>query len=655
MKSLWDDKDAAGHAGDLGMRVYTSRLLGRDPSLVLHGGGNTSVKISGIDGLGRAVELLYIKGSGWDLETITKRGFAPVRLDDLLAMSELDTLSDADMARLMRAATVDPQAPGPSVEAILHAVLPFAFVDHTHPDALLSVMNTPTGPARIRELYGDEVIVLDYVMPGFALAKEFARVWSAAADRGRVRGIILQSHGLLTFADDARESYERTIELVGEAEDYLRERGAWEIEAAGHEPGPVRLVLSSLRREISAAAGRPMIVRRSEDARASAFARRDDVERVAAVGPATPDHVIRTKQLPLLGRDVDAYARRYEAYFRRHAGERGTLQMLDPAPRVVVDHELGVLAVGSSIADALIVDDIYRHTIEIVSRAEALDAWSALPAADVFAVEYWELEQAKLERSRPAPPFLGEVVVITGSASGIGRACAEAFLDAGAAVVGLDRATAVTELFDRPEWLGLACDVTVPSEVEASLERAVRSFGGIDMLVLNAGIFPHGAPIASIDPADWRAAMSVNLDAALGLLQQAHPFLRDAPRGGRVVVNGSKNVPAPGPGAAAYSSSKAAITQLARVAALEWGADGIRVNVVHPNAVFDTGVWSPDAIASRAASYGMTVEEYRTNNVLRTEITSRDVARMVVAMCSDAFARTTGAQVAVDGGNDRVI
>lgn len=656
MRSLWNDKDAAAFDDKLGKRVYTSRLLGRDPSLVLHGGGNTSVKAQGLDGFGRTVELVYVKGSGWDLGTITEQGFAPVRLDDLLGLAELDTLSDVDMARQLRVATIDPQAPAPSVEAILHAILPFRFVDHTHPDALLSVMNTPTGSERLRDLYGDEVLIVDYVMPGFALAKACARIWSEEGDRASHKGMILLSHGLFTWSDDARESYERTIELVGRAEEHLREHDSWDVPAGPvPDPGPIRFELSSLRRDVSAAAGGPMIVARSRDPRAAAFARRVDVARVAGIGPATPDHVIRTKRLPLLGRDVAAYASDYEAYFHEHAGGNGDLQMLDPAPRVVLDPQLGLLAAGVSATEATIVEDVYLHTIEIVSRAAALEKWSALPAAELFAVEYWELEQAKLRRGGVQPPFLGEVVAITGAASGIGRACADAFLAAGAAVVGLDRAVAVETLYDRPDFLGIVCDVTVAAELEASLEAAVRGFGGLDMLVVNAGIFPRSATIAKLDADDWRRTMSVNLDSAMQLLQLAHPLLRNAPRGGRVVINGSKNVPAPGPGAAAYSSSKAAVTQLARVAALEWGADGIRVNVVHPNAVFDTGVWTREVIESRAASYGLSVDDYRANNVLHIEIASTDVARMVIAMCGEAFARTTGAQVAVDGGNERVI
>ena len=364
---------------------------------------------------------------------------------------------------------------------------------------------------------------------------------------------------------------------------------------------------------------------------------------------------MRTKRLPLFGRDIAAYAGAYEAYFAEQARGRD-LQMLDPAPRVVLDRDLGLLTIGTSARDARIVEDVYLHTIEIVSRADALEEWRALPAGDLFDVEYWELEQAKLKRTGAEPPFLGEVVAITGAASGIGRATADAFLAAGAAVVALDRDPKVEALYAPPRFPRARLRRHGRERGRASarggrpqLRRARHARAQRRCLSARRVRSP------TLGADDWRQTMDVNVDAALSLLREAHPLLRDAPRGGRVVVNGSKNVAAPGPGAAAYSSSKAALTQLARVAALEWGADGIRVNVVHPNAVFDTGVWSDEMIESRAASYGLSAEEYRTNNVLRTEISSADVARMIVAMCGDAFARTTGAQVAVDGGNDRVI
>ena len=322
----------------------------------------------------------------------------------------------------------------------------------------------------------------------------------------------------------------------------------------------------------------------------------------------------------------------------------------------MLDSALGLITVGRTAQDAAIAYDVYEHTIDIVLRATALGGYRALPAADIFAVEYWDLEQAKLRRSGGAPLFAGEVVLVTGAASGIGKACVEAFLSRGSAVVGLDIDPKVSGMGgERPDFLGLECDVTQADAVDAALETAVRAFGGLDMLVLNAGIFGASRRIDALSVAEWRRIMDVNLDANLALMSAAHGLLKCAPRSGRVVVIGSKNVPAPGPGAAAYSASKAALTQLARVAALEWGADGIRVNVVHPNAVFDTGIWTEEVLRTRAASYGLSVEEYRRNNVLRVEVTSRDVAELAAELCGPLFARTTGAQIPVDGGNERVI
>ena len=329
--------------------------------------------------------------------------------------------------------------------------------------------------------------------------------------------------------------------------------------------------------------------------------------------------------------------------------------MLDPAPRVILDRELGLCAAGRSAQDARIVLDIYAHTLVAIQRAQRLGGWKALPEKDIFDVEYWDLEQAKLARPGAAPMFAGEVALVTGAASGIGKRCVESFLARGAAVVGLDLDPAVATLHALAAFLGIACDVTDVRHLVDALEQAAHAFGGLDMAVLNAGVFPGGRRIEALADAEWGRVMRVNLDANLALLREAHPLLKLAPRGGRVVVVGSKNVPAPGPGAAAYSASKAALTQLARVAALEWGADGIRVNTLHPNAVFDTGLWSAEVLAERARHYGLSVEAYRKNNVLGVEVTSRDVAELAAEMCGPLFAKTTGAQLPVDGGNDRVI
>jgi NAD(P)-dependent dehydrogenase (short-subunit alcohol dehydrogenase family) len=370
----------------------------------------------------------------------------------------------------------------------------------------------------------------------------------------------------------------------------------------------------------------------------------------------TADYVKRTKRVPMLGRDVGAYAAAYRDYFARQAARaREPKIMLDPAPRVVLDAAFGMGCAGRSAREAAIVRDIYSHTIDVILAATALGGYRSLPEHDIFDVEYWDLEQAKLQKAGPPRPFAGEVALVTGAASGIGKACVGSLLARGAAVIALDINPDVATMFPRPEVLGLRCDVTVADEIARALDSGVGAFGGLDLLVLNAGIFPGGQCVAQLADDEWRRVMQVNLDANLSLLRETYPLLKLALRGGRVVIIGSKNVPAPGPGAAAYSASKAALTQLARVVALEWGADGIRVNTLHPNAVFDTGVWSDEVLAQRARSYGLSVADYKTNNVLKVEICSRDVAELAAEMCGSLFDKTTGAQLPIDGGNERVI
>jgi NAD(P)-dependent dehydrogenase (short-subunit alcohol dehydrogenase family) len=320
----------------------------------------------------------------------------------------------------------------------------------------------------------------------------------------------------------------------------------------------------------------------------------------------------------------------------------------------VLDRDQGLLTAGRSARDAVIARDIAVHTIDAIERAVTFDDWRALPPGDIFAVEYWELEQAKLQNRATPLPLAGEVALVTGAASGIGRATATALRAAGAAVVALDRSESVVD-DDSDAQLGVICDVTDASAVTGAVVTGVERFGGIDIVVANAGVFPPSTDIADLDLEHWRAVMAVNTDANVALLRECFPLLSRAPRGGRVVVNASKNVPAPGKGAAAYSSSKAALAQLARVAALEWARHGIRVNIVHPNAVFDTAVWNEEVLAARAASYGLTIDEYRRNSLLGVEVTSLDVAAVIVALCTPTFAKTTGAQIPIDGGNDRVI
>ncbi len=655
MKSLWNDTEAGNCENELALRVYSSRLLGSDPTLVLHGGGNTSVKISEKNLFGESEEILYVKGSGWDLATIEPPGFSPVRMDHLLKLAQLDNLSDSEMVNQLKTHQTIASAPTASVEAILHAALPYKYVDHTHADAIVTITNSDSGEQRIRDLFGDRVVVIPYVMPGFDLARKVSEEFSRQAHEGTL-GMVLMNHGIFTFGESAQVSYERMIRLVDEAEQYLQQHDAWEL-SPSHKTQPFDILsISQLRRDISEVAGFPVITQCHQSNEILSFCQRDDLEQISQQGPATPDHVIRTKRLPMLNDRLIDYVADYQQYFERHALQaRNPVEMLDPAPRVVLDPALGMLSIGKNPRDAAIVADIYRHTMGIIQRAERLGGWHALPEKDIFEVEYWELEQAKLRKGGSAPSLQGEIALVTGAASGIGKACVESLLARGAAVVGLDLDGDIAYQHNGKAFLGLGCDVTDTAALSNALTQTVLRFGGLDMLILNAGLFPGGCPVSDLDDETWRRVMDVNLDANLRLLRLSHPYLKLAPKNGRVVVIGSKNIAAPGQGAAAYSASKAALNQLARVTALEWAGDGIRINSLHPDAVFDTGIWTDEVLAARAEHYGLSVEAYKKRNLLKTEITSRDVAELAAELCDSRFRKTTGAHIPVDGGNDRVI
>jgi rhamnose utilization protein RhaD (predicted bifunctional aldolase and dehydrogenase)/NAD(P)-dependent dehydrogenase (short-subunit alcohol dehydrogenase family) len=661
MKSLWNDQEAAERAtSPIGLRVYTSRLLGREPALVLHGGGNTSVKVREPNLFGESEHLLYVKGSGWDLATIEAKGFAPVRMDTLLKLAALRQLSDTDMVRVQKAAMTDPNAPTPSVEAILHALIPFDFVDHTHSDAVVAITNTPGGEETIKSVLGGRVLYIPYVMPGFALARLVYEL-TRDTDWSKYDGMVLQHHGIFSFANDGRESYERMIRLVTLAEDFLNAKGALKTEPSGAAEPPetaaVLQKLAKLRKEVSLQAGTPMVALLDGSASALAYANHARVAEISGRGPLTPDHVIHTKRTPMvLGEDaaqsVAGYAGQYLEYFQRNAS--AGLVALDAAPKWVVWPQHGVVSFGQAAKRASVVADIVRHTMRAQGWAETLGGWQALPERDIFDVEYWELEQAKLKKGGARLALEGKVALVTGAAGGIGKACVDALRAQGAAVVAVDLNAAVQSNWKGADVLGLAANLTERAAVDAAVAAAVRRFGGLDILVANAGIFPASANIDSLDDDAWQKTLDINLTSQMYLFRAAAPYLRLglAPA---IVVVASKNVAAPGPGAAAYSASKAAMTQLARVAALELGPHGVRVNVVHPHAVMDTALWTPEILQSRAQHYGMSVEQYKRNNLLQVEVKSKDVAELVAAMAGPLFSKTTGAQLPIDGGSDRII
>ncbi len=662
MQSRWNAADASLFADPIAGCVYCTRLIGSDPSLVLHGGGNSSIKAPFRDVTGGDIDAIYVKGSGWDMASIAAAGFAPMPLARLRQLLELEALADLDMTRALNASRLDPESPSPSVESLLHAFLPYRAVQHSHADAIINLTNIESPERLVRQIYGDDIVVIPYVKPGFDLARLVRSIWPEQAHPA-VQGMVLLNHGLFTFGDDNRVAYERHVELIDRAERWLDHHAPRSFHVTGAASPPrsddnaTGELLADLRASVSAAAGRPMIVRRIVDDTALRFVARDDFEHAAGSGPLTPDHVIRTKRVPMIGTDVGAYVASYNAYVDAYRDRCVTeLVLVDPAPRVILDRVLGLLTAGASWTEATIAADIYLRTIPVIERAQDhLGGYVALRAHHIFDVEYWELEQAKLRREAKPRQLTGQIAVVTGAASGIGRACAEHLGRLGAVVVGVDLADEIEDFRVGPGSLGIRADLTDHTSHKRVADRVAQHAGGADIAVLCAGIFGPTLTIAEYEPTAWAAVHAINLTSTVATLSALHPLLARSPVGGRVVAIASKNVPAPGPGASAYSTSKAALAQLVRVAALEWASDHIRVNAVHPDAVFDTGLWDDSTLASRAAHYNLTVEEYRRRNLLGISITSADVAATVVALCTDQFRATTGAMIPVDGGNERVI
>ncbi|MBT69256.1 MAG: bifunctional aldolase/short-chain dehydrogenase [Acidimicrobiales bacterium] len=643
--------------------AHFSRLIGGDTNLVLHGGGNSSVKASRPDITGQDRDAIYVKGSGWDMGSLEVPGLTPLDLPRLKELLELGELSDVDMMRELSAAKLDPGSPNPSVETLLHAFIPYRAVQHSHADVIVTLTNLADMNAPdevVRDIFGDEVIVIPYVMPGFDLAQEVRENWVSQFHDG-TRGMVLLNHGLFTFGDDSQTAYEMHMKLIKKAETWLEREAPVAPQKENSLPSEILLTdLARLRYQMSNTAGKPMIVRRHTDSEVAGFVQRDDYEDLARRGPLTPDHIIRTKRFPMVGASqdsLDLYVQEYESYveeFRHRV--RTEFTEIDPAPRIVLDPEIGMLTAGFTAKDAQIAADIYHHTIPVLCRSEDhLGGYKALSAEELFDVEYWDLEQAKLRKSGKPPELSGTVSLVTGAASGIGKACAEELKRLGSAVIGVDLNPEVNKVFVGDDWVGVEADVTKAEEVDEAIKRGVERFGGLDIAVVAAGIFGNSAAIEDLDSEEWRRVMSVNVDSVQSLFGSIGPLLALSPIGGRVAVIGSKNVPAPGKGAAAYSASKAALQQLCRVAALEWAPKKTRVNMVHPDAVFDTGLWSEELIAERASSYGISPEEYKKRNLLSVEVTSKAVARSAISLCTDDFSTTTGASVPTDGGSDRVI
>ncbi len=606
MKNRWNKIEAKRFADNpQSLRVYTSRLLGQESQLVLHGGGNTSVKMNTSDFFGNDVETLFVKGSGWDLATIEGAGFAPERLDVLKALAAFGTLSDSDMVEQQRIALLDSKAPNASVEAILHAMIPFRDVDHTHADAVLAVTNTANGKERIDELYGDRVIVIPYVMPGFALAKLVYEL-TQGIDWNAYEGMILMNHGVFTFSDDARASYEKMIELVSEAEDYLESRNANQLASGASQMDPI--ALAEIRKQVSKLRGAPVIANWDQSPEAVGYSNLPSIESIGTRGPLTPDHSIFAKRIPaVLGpnpqESIETYASEYEAYFKRNADD--SLACLDTAPRWAIWPKRGILSFGLNAKNASVISDIASHTAKVVQLSENLGGWTPLSESDVFDVEYWELEQAKLKSNKTTPALQGRIAVVTSAASEVGRVCVEDLLKKDAAVIALDENPIVATLFESPAYLGIACEDEDADTLGSAIKCGVEKFGGLDILVTNLS-------------RDASEESTPNSDA---ILKAAFPFLLLGINPSIVII-----------GSRATASSKRQ-TQIARDNALETAGEQVRVNLVIPDSEY--GAENPEM--PQLENNSPNIESYAQTSGDHSRLSGNEIAHTVSSLAVGLF------------------
>ena len=679
MKSRWSDSEAEaivaryaaqGVNRDLALRTYTTRLLGSDPKLVLHGGGNTSVKTAARDLLGDEVEVICVKGSGWDMGNIEPAGLPAVRLAELRRLRALDKLSDEDMVNFQRVNLLDSSAPNPSVETLLHAFLPHKFIDHTHSTAVLALTDQPDGEAVAHSVFGDRVAYVPYTIPGFALAKSVAAVFDK---NPKVEGLVLLQHGIFTVGDDARQAYERMIEFVTLAEERLarqrksRPRAKLPANIARlSDIAPIlRGAVALERDEMAGTVKRQILCFRTSPAILD-YVNGAELTRYAQQGVVTPDHTIRTKNWPLIvpapdahmleawkkdvAAAVEAFVARYHDYFARN-NSRATpkKKALDPLPRVILVPGVGLFGVGASARDAAIAADIAENTIDVIGDAEAIGQYRPISEADMFDVEYWSLEQAKLGKA--AEKVLArQVCVITGGGSGIGAATARAFAAEGAEIAILDRDHAMAVKAAKAvhkNALAIACDVTDPMSVRAAFDAVVDAFGGVDIVVSNAGAAWQGN-IGSVDDEVLRKSFELNFFAHQSVAQNAVRIMKVQGTYGCLLFNTSKQAVNPGKDFGPYGLPKAATLFLVRQYALDHGKDGIRANAVNADRV-RTGLLTDEMVAERAKARGVTEASYMSGNLLGREVYANEVAEAFVYLAHAE--KTTAAVITVDGGN----
>ena len=677
MVALAEDRWPAGAEipdDALGQVLLASHLLGSDRAVANFGGGNTSAKGTADDHVGRELQAIWVKGSGSDLATMGATDFTPLRLDEVLPLFEREEMSDEDMVAHLARCQLDPGAPRSSIETLLHAFVPARHVHHTHPDAINVLAGTRDGERLVAECFGDSAAWIPYIRPGFTLAKQ---VGTAVRQDPGLRLVVLAKHGLVVWGDSAEQAYRRTIEVINEAAEFVNAKTAGQprfggtVAAASAPSELLREVLPALRGAVSEERSKVLVVDTS--ARALEFVSSHDAAELVSVGAACPDHLVHTKRVPLWvpfdpGRDdattlaerIRTLAARYRDAYRGYVerNRESVTEPADPDARVVLIQHVGLIGVGRSPKEARLSRDLYHRAIEVMAGAQALGGFTSLTEEESFAVEYWPLELYKLSLRPPPGELQGRVALVTGAAGGIGRAVVDRLAGKGACVVAFDvdeegAADAVASFGDGGVSVG--GDVTHEEAVREAFAAAIEAFGGVDIVVSNAGV-ASSAPIEATTLEEWKRIHAILGTGYFLVAREAFSILRAQGRGGSVVVVASKNALVAGKNAAAYSSAKAAELHLARCLAEEGGPDGIRVNTINPDAVLQgSRIWDSSWREDRAAAYGIEPDEleehYRKRTVLGVNVLPEDVAEAVLHFCSDIRSgKSTGNVLNVDGG-----
>ena len=678
MKNRWCDS-IAGALDGLDALVYATRTIGDEAALVLWGGGNSSVKVDTEDHMGCKIRVLWVKGSGSDMRSISPSQFAPLQMDELVPLMERDEMTDEEMVSYQRRCVLDHAAPKPSIETLLHAFIPARYVYHTHADAICALSDTSDSSKIIYDVYGDDVALIPYVRPGFHLAKMVGEAYRT--HRG-LRAIILDKHGLVTWGDTAKAPYLETIRMVSEAERFINVR------KSDRPSGRQRRMSVSVRDRRSIAARLLPVLRGAISANKRMLVAYDDRDAVltfvndpracllSQVGPFTPDHLLHTKAKPLylelpttqtqeaiqqvVTEAATRYQQEYVRYFDQYAPPGVTMR--DPYPRVILVPGVGLFTTGKDRRAARIVHDLYYHTIRVILDASSIDTYTTISHKDLCDFEYWPLENYKLSLLPPEKQLSRRIALVTGAAGAIGRAIAAQLVKEGASVVLTDvhepRLCALSDELNRQSGeentVAIPMDITDEAIVLKGFRKAMLAFGGLDILVSNAGI-ARSAPLDVLSISDWAESFAVNATGHFLVCREAMRVFKAQGLGGNIVVVSTKNVLAPGKHFGPYSASKAAQAQLARVLAIEGAEFGIRVNMVNPDGVFEgSGLWSKEIREARAKAYGIPVEGLEAQCVARTllnvRVSAQDVAEAVLFLGSDRSAKTTGAMIPVDGG-----